>query len=262
MIITEKVKLKVNAVSLKHYRDLGYFIPQKNTEIEVDVDDLSIGNHSIIDVECDICGKINRMEYRTYLRITDNYYTCNKCKNIKSQNTNEKIHGDKNYNNRNKYKETCKSRFGCDNGFQNECIKGIIRNTNFERYGVEYVSQNHDILKKAFTTGNKILNFRDTEIYYQGSYELDFLNNFYDKIKIERGFSIKYNMLGINKVYHPDFYLPDFNMIVEIKSSYWFKKFKDRIYHQKQEVMKKYNYIIIINKDYSEFKTFLGYYKD
>lgn len=257
MIVTEKVKLKVNAVSLKHYRDLGYFIPQKNTEIEVNVKDLSVGSHSKVEVKCDVCGKITTMEYRTYLSISRDLSTCNTCKDVKSKNTKKKIYGDSHFNNRNKYKETCMDKFGCDNGFKNKDIKEKIRQTNIERYMVDNPTQNHDILKKSFTTGNKILNFRDTNIYYQGSYELDFLNKFYDEIKIERGFPIKYVMDGVDRVYHPDFYIPDYNMIVEIKSSYWLNKFKNRIECQKQGTILNYNYCIIINKDYSEFKTFL-----
>ena len=128
MIITKKVKLKVNAVSVKHYRELGYIIPQKNIEIEIEVEDLSKGNHTIVDVKCDICGRVNQMEYRTYLRVIEGgFYTCNTCKCVKSKCTLERLYGDKNFNNRKKYKETCQRKFGCDNGFQNENIKDEIK---------------------------------------------------------------------------------------------------------------------------------------
>ena len=57
---------------------------------------------------------------------------------------------------------------------------------------------------------------------YQGTFELDFINKYYNKINIQNGMTIKYDE---NKVYYPDFFIPELNLIVEIKSDYFYKKY-------------------------------------
>ena len=87
---------------------------------------------------------------------------------------------------------------------------------------------------------------------YQGSYELDFLEKFYDKFDIENGPSIPYLFEGKNKVYHSDFYIPSKNLIVEIKSSY-ILTLDIEINEKKEACLNKgYDYICIIDKDYSQ----------
>jgi len=71
---------------------------------------------------------------------------------------------------------------------------------------------------------------------------------------IKRGFSIKYKLNNDNLIYFPDFYLEKLNMIIEIKSSYWYKFHEDRNIEKEKECKKLgYIYILIVNKDYSEF---------
>lgn len=92
-------------------------------------------------------------------------------------------------------------------------------------------------------------------LYYQGSYELDFLEKFYNKFPdIKRGPSIKYVFNGKNKVYHSDFYIPSLNLIIECKNSYGLKKFKEQIHAKERAAIKQnFNYLIIVNKNYTEF---------
>lgn len=45
--------------------------------------------------------------------------------------------------------ETCRRKYGVECSFQNEEVKDKIRKTNNERYGVDYPTQNKDILKKS-----------------------------------------------------------------------------------------------------------------
>jgi hypothetical protein len=118
---------------------------------------------------------------------------------------------------------------------------------------VENPAQNREIYEKSLKTRRQIHKFKDTNITYQGSYELDFLEKFYDKIDIENGPSVPYLFEGKNKVYHSDFYIPSKNLIVEIKSDYILTLDKE-INEKKEFCLKQdYNYILILNKDYSEF---------
>ena len=66
-------------------------------------------------------------------------------------------------------------------------------------------------------------------------------------------------MISYFKVYYPDYYLPEYNLIVEIKSDYTYKKELDKnICKRKSCVEQGYNFIFIINKNYDEFIQYIG----
>lgn len=94
--------------------------------------------------------------------------------------------------------------------------------------------------------------FRDTDLWYQGTYELDFLNKYYDKFSdLQRGPSIHYLYEGKNKVYHPDFYIPSLNLVVEIKSSWILNKDVEIDEKKKATIARGFRYILILDKNYS-----------
>ena len=63
--------------------------------------------------------------------------------------------------------------------------------------------------------------------------------------------------------YHPDFYLIKYNLIVEIKSSYYYKKhLKKNLAKRKSTIKNGYKYIFIINKDYTKFDKLLKKYEN
>jgi hypothetical protein len=85
------------------------------------------------------------------------------------------------------------------------------------------------------------------------------LNKYFDKFKIENGPTIKYKFNNKEKIYFPDFYLPELNLIIEIKNSYLFKKNYEIINIKELYVKNKgYNYILILDKNYNEFKSIYG----
>ena len=82
---------------------------------------------------------------------------------------------------------------------------------------------------------------------------MDFLVNFCDNYKIENPKSIDYVFNNKNKKYHPDYYLPDYNLIIEIKSSYTYDREKEKNEAKKEAAINNdFNFIFIINKNYSE----------
>lgn len=98
--------------------------------------------------------------------------------------------------------------------------------------------------------------YQDSDVIYQGSYELDFLNKYFEKVNIKNGLTFKYK--NDDKFYHADFYLPDFNLIVEIKSS-WVLEMDKNIEKKKESVIEKgFEFILILNKNYDEFNMFLS----
>lgn len=81
-----------------------------------------------------------------------NHYDLKKDKKlskIHADRTREIKYGDKNYNNREKAKETCLEKYGIDNPFKDiEKIQGSIEN----KYGVKHPCQNQDIMDKFRNT--------------------------------------------------------------------------------------------------------------
>lgn len=154
-----------------------------------------------------------------------------------------------------KRSSTMMERFGVDNPTKSKEIYDKIINTNLERFGCEFPAQNSEIFDKTQKAQFKMKIYKD--LRYQGTYELDFLKYCEDnKIleKISKIKSIKYNFNGKDKFYHPDFYIKKLNLIVEIKSDYYYKLYLDKnLSKQKSCLDKGYDFMFIINKDYSEF---------
>lgn len=151
--------------------------------------------------------------------------------------------------------ETNKNKFGYDNPMKSKEIYEKFKNTNIEKYGVEFPAQNSEIYTKTQKTQLKIMVYKG--IPYQGTYELDFLKNcdslnILDKIKKIK--SIKYKLDGKNKYYHPDFFIEDLNLIIEIKSNYYYNLYHEKnICKQKSCINQGYDFLFIIDKDYTEF---------
>jgi len=195
-------------------------------------------------------------------------------KKEKIKETKRERYNDENYNNREKCKQTYLERYGVEyisqlkeikekkeqTCLKNHGVKAGFANvekrkhTCLKHFGVENPSQDFEIHKKQQFAGFKAKKFRNTNIYYRGSYELDFLEKYYDKYPdILNPTFIKYKFKRKNCYYFPDFYIPSKNLIIECKNSYLAEKNKMKIEYQKQAVINAgYNYIMIINKDYSK----------
>ena len=65
--------------------------------------------------------------------------------------------------------------------------------------------------------------------------------------------NIKYKVGDKNKVYHSDFYIPSLNLIVEIKSSWTLKLDVDIEEKKKATIANGFEYVMILDKDYSFF---------
>lgn len=161
MIISKSVDIKATGNMIKKYNCKNHEI------ITINITDLSIGSHAIVDVECDYCNSINRVEYRAYIKQIKSIpkYTCQnsiclaeKLKEIclinygvgnfgqldrvkeKIKNTNLEKYGVENagwtIESQIKIKSTNLEKYGVENVFQSDEVKEKIKNTNLERYGV------------------------------------------------------------------------------------------------------------------------------
>jgi hypothetical protein len=153
-------------------------------------------------------------------------------------------------------KNAVNKKYSVQNIFQTESCKNKIKQTLLKHYGVEHTHQNKDILKKSLKSGFKISQYKNTDIWYQGNYEFDFLEKFYDKCDIQSGPSIKYNFEGKQHTYHTDYFMPSLNLVIEIKSTYFYNIHKDKnVFKKNATIYNGYKYILILDKQYENFKA-------
>jgi len=156
--------------------------------------------------------------------------------------------------NQKQIKKAVQDKYGVDNVFQTKNAKDAIKKTCLQLYGCEHNHQNINVFEKSFKTGIKIKPFKDTNIWYQGSYELDFLEKYYTKFPdITRGPSIKYQVNEKMKVYFPDFFIPSLNLIIECKSDYYYHLHKEMNDEKKKATISNgFKYLMILDKNYTE----------
>ncbi len=128
-------------------------------------------------------------------------------------------------------------KWGHRNISSNPEIKAKKRKTCLKNYGTEYPSQNRLIFDKQQKTSSKVFYYKDTNIKYQGKYELYFLERM-DEInlinEISNGQTIKYIYENKKRTYHIDFKYK--NISIEIKSSWTYNKNgKDKILENKNK---------------------------
>jgi len=192
-------------------------------------------------------------------------------------------YGEEYYNNREKYKNTCLEKYGLDSSNKVEEIKkkkvdnmlkkyGFISNsiteeskrklreTNIKRYGVEYPMQVLEFFEKQQKNSKKI-NYYNDKLYYQSSYEkhfLDYMNNINMLDYVERGFCVDFIFENKTRKHFPDFYISKYNLIVEIKSDYYYNKYLDKNISKMNACIEiGYNYLYIVNKNYSVLNKIL-----
>ena len=133
-------------------------------------------------------------------------------------------------------------------------IKDKMKKTNLERYGVEYISQNPEIYESKILSGYKIKK-HECGLSYQGTYEKDFIDTcIKNNIKITKSTSILYELKGESRRYYPDFYIKELNLIVEVKSKYYYELHREKNELKKQSTINNgFRYLMILDKNYEEF---------
>lgn len=290
MLKYKNIKLKIAPRNYKLYQKYG---PYKVGDIIlIDVKDLSEYSSLKIVAICEICGVENEIKYYNYTKQIKRgeYYCCHKC-SINKQKETMKNNGSEYFLSTSEYKNKMIELYGEDNPsklehikikrsnrltddeYQQKMIAGVIskynvdnvskldfikerkKKTCIKNYGVENPTQNEEIFIKAQKSGKKLIYHNNTGLYYRGTYEKDFLdycsNN---NIKVSKGKTIRFTYNNKNKVYYSDFFIESINLIIEIKSSYYYSKYLDLNKIKQLESEKQgYNYIIIIDKKYENF---------
>jgi hypothetical protein len=174
--------------------------------------------------------------------------------------------------------------YGVENPMKSENIQEKVKQTNIKKYGATSQFNKKSILHKDYEklmikkygcispTQNKLIfekqqknsyllkKFKNTILYYRGSYELDFLENYHNKFSdLINAPSIKYKFNNKDKIYFPDFYIPSLNLIIECKNSYLYKKDNFIILEkEKATIANGFKYFLILDKNYMEFNKYLS----
>lgn len=145
-------------------------------------------------------------------------------------------------------------RYGVENVFQSELIKIKIKETNIKKYGCEHHSQNPEIYNSQILSGFRIKK-HDCGLTYQGTYEKDFIDFCIShNIHITKPPSFIYEMEGKSKRYYPDFYCENLNLIIEVKSSYYYNLHIEKNKLKRETITNNgFEYMLILDKKYEEF---------
>jgi hypothetical protein len=173
MLITRKLITKI--VPLNFNRLSKIYDVKMYDIIEIDIEYLSEKSPIIIECSCEICGIINKLQYRAYLRNKSryNYYSCKGCKNKKTDITKKRLYGDPKFNNSSKMIKTK------------------------ERKGIYIPTEELDDFKKYRKIVNRITN-RNRNILFEKWNGYDF----YDKQYILENLKLSHNDMSYPTIDH------------------------------------------------------------
>lgn len=181
------------------------------------------------------------------------YYTQSNEFKQKSKKTKIAKYGDPNWNNPELASKTSIKKYGVSNPAKAQFVKDKIINTNIKRYGGPSHMHNKKIFNKVERNAKKS-KLHSSGLYYRGSYELDFLNNFSNQFEILNPPGIWYRFEGKDRIYYPDFYIPLLNLIIEIKSRYLAERDFNNIEAKKEACLTAgFEFILIVDQDYEVF---------
>lgn len=149
---------------------------------------------------------------------------------------------------------TCNNKYG-GHPMTNKTVMTKFKNTMMKNHGVFFSNQSTIIFNKQQKSSLKRYDYK--HLTYQGSYEFDFIN-ICESLNIINDISecesLKYSFNDVNKIYYPDFYISKYNLIIEIKSSYYYLKYYEKNIAKMNRCKELgYNFIFIIDKKYELF---------
>lgn len=152
------IKVKWNGNTRKYYESKGYTFTKFGDTFEVKAEDLPRTSHATVIAICDYCGKEIEVTMTNYTRSIkrNGKIACSDCKLIKSRETMIEEYGAPYAIQvdifKEKIKQTCLERFGCENPTQNPEIKAKQQATMLENYGATAPLQVPEFKAKAEET--------------------------------------------------------------------------------------------------------------
>jgi len=134
-----------NSYNKKYYMDLGYTFTKMYDTFTIDITHLNIHSHYLVDVECDICHKPLKKEYKSYNYClnNNNFFACSDCRYHKTKITNNQKYGVDNVSHLDIIKKIITKK-----SLLNSKSRKIKRElTNLKKYGCVNPFQNEKIIK-------------------------------------------------------------------------------------------------------------------
>ena len=159
-MLSKEVEVSWYYKTRKHYEDLGYIYTKQYDKFTVPIEHLHEGSATLVEVQCDYCGKVFTRRYCDHTYIINkeivNKDACKDCGRNKSKDGLIEKYGvnspfESEYI-RNKAKDTFMERYGVDNPFEIPEVIEQIKQTNLEKYGVEYYTQTDEYKERVVET--------------------------------------------------------------------------------------------------------------
>lgn len=156
----QKIKLKINKSTLKHYSEKGYSFKSGET-VEVDAKDLTDGSGMKVVVICDYCGEEFEKTFNKYKsqRKVVEKDACFKCFPLKQKEVVQKKYSKDCTLQVEEYREKAQrsvlQRYGVDNVMKNREVKKKVFDTMEKRHGYRYAQQSPEIREKTKKTLNQ-----------------------------------------------------------------------------------------------------------
>lgn len=180
IIPNQKFIVKWGPSNKKHYESFGYKFTKVGDSFEVKLEELPKKSHLHIKIQCDYCGEVIEVTLTNYNRKTvGDKDCCSKCKHLKTQESTEKLYGEKfpvkvkqfkdkmettnleKYGHtcvlaseeiRGKVKQTLKNKYGVESPFESKEIREKAKETLIENYGVDNSLKSIEVRNKAKQT--------------------------------------------------------------------------------------------------------------
>ena len=160
MLLTKTVKIKWNKNQKQNYISKGYKYTKMGDEFEIKVDDLPVGNKSMVEVKCDYCGCIYTISYKDFNRYRNRCIipkdACKNCIREKRKEGCLSKYGEESVFTvkevHDKIVNSNLEKYGCSNPFANEQVKEKIKQTNLEKYGVNNAAKSSIVKEKIMQT--------------------------------------------------------------------------------------------------------------
>lgn len=132
MILTKQIEIGINYKNIEHFKKLGYDV-KCGKRIVVPIEHISSQSNIKVEVKCDYCGEIKIIKYQDYVINTDFGRRKYACKKCGIE----------------KVKETNLERYGVEYAQQNEEIRNKTIKSVKERYGEDNISKT-DLFKEKY----------------------------------------------------------------------------------------------------------------
>lgn len=79
LILPQQIEIKWHPNTREHYTSLGYKFTSYNDYFYVHVSDLTKGSSYNVKIQCDYCGEISEIPWKSFLKLSGNTYCCQEC---------------------------------------------------------------------------------------------------------------------------------------------------------------------------------------